>query len=334
MYVTGEPVPAEDAASKQAAPRSSTSAATPNRGRDGNKTAFQDHGLWFATNGYVCLVVDTLQLGEIAGIHHGTYNLGRWWWHARGYTPAGVECWNGIRGIDYLVLAARRRRRERSASPASPAAGRRRLDRRGRRPREGRGARVSGMSDLECYVTNKVINGHCDCMFLYNTYQWDWTTIAALFAPRPLLFANSDNDPIFPMDGNRRIIGQAAEVLRDARQAGQRRRIRLEGRPRLPARPARRDLPVLQQAPEGRRGDQVKDAVIQVDPRQGPARLPRRQGPARRTRSTPRPTRRSCRVAKVKLPEAGKFKEWKAGLVKQLARRVFGRCRRKCRGPT
>jgi hypothetical protein len=62
------------------------------------------------------------------------------------------------------------------------------------------------MSDLESYVKNKVINGHCDCMFLYNTYQWDWTTIAALVAPRPLLFANSDDDKIFPMDGNRRII--------------------------------------------------------------------------------------------------------------------------------
>src|SRR5262245_40631807 len=45
------------------------------RGRDGNKTAFQDHGMWFASNGYVCLVLDTLQLGEIAGKHHGTYNL-------------------------------------------------------------------------------------------------------------------------------------------------------------------------------------------------------------------------------------------------------------------
>jgi hypothetical protein len=40
------------------------------RGRDGNKTAFQDHGLWFAANGYVCLIIDTLQLGEIPGIHH------------------------------------------------------------------------------------------------------------------------------------------------------------------------------------------------------------------------------------------------------------------------
>jgi hypothetical protein len=73
------------------------------RGRNGNKTAFQDHGMWFATHGYICLIIDTLQLGEIPGIHHGTYNLGRWWWQARGYTPAGVECWNGIRAIDYLV---------------------------------------------------------------------------------------------------------------------------------------------------------------------------------------------------------------------------------------
>jgi dipeptidyl aminopeptidase/acylaminoacyl peptidase len=73
------------------------------RGRDGNKTAFQDHGMWFANNGYICLIIDTLQLGEIPGVHHGTYSRGRWWWQALGYTPAGVECWNGMRAIDYLV---------------------------------------------------------------------------------------------------------------------------------------------------------------------------------------------------------------------------------------
>jgi dienelactone hydrolase len=176
-----------------------------NRGRDGNKTAFQDHGLWFASNGYVCLVVDTLQLGEVAGKHHGTYNLGRFWWQDRGYTPAGVECWNGIRAIDYLV----------SRPDVDP-------ERIGVTGISGGGATtvwvaaaddrvkvavpVSGMSDLESYVTNKVINGHCDCMFFINTYQWEWTTALALFAPKPLLFANSDNDTIFPMDGNRRII--------------------------------------------------------------------------------------------------------------------------------
>src|SRR5262249_43937701 len=73
---------------------------------------------------------------------------------------------------------------------------------------------VSGMSDLESYVTNRVINGHCDCMFLVNLYAWEWTTIAALIAPRPMLFANSDNDPIFPMDGNRRIIARLREAYK------------------------------------------------------------------------------------------------------------------------
>ncbi len=185
------------------------------RGRDGGRGAFQDHGFWFANNGYVCLIVDTLQLGEIPGIHHGTYGLRggkgeaptRMWWHSMGYTPAGVEAWNGVRGIDYLV----------SRPEVDP-------ERIGVTGISGGGAAtfwvtvadervkvavpVSGMADLESYVKNKVINGHCDCMFLYNTYQWDWTTIAAMVAPRPMLFANSDNDPIFPMDANRRVIAK------------------------------------------------------------------------------------------------------------------------------
>ncbi len=91
-----------------------------NRGRDGNKVAFQDHGLWFASNGYVCLIVDTLQLGEVAGKHHGTYMLERWWWQDRGYTPAGVECWNGIRALIIWCRGPKWMAR-RSASPASRA---------------------------------------------------------------------------------------------------------------------------------------------------------------------------------------------------------------------
>src|SRR5580704_7398634 len=46
----------------------------------GNKTAYQQHGIWFARNGYVCLVLDTLQYGEIPGHHRGTYDEGMWWW--------------------------------------------------------------------------------------------------------------------------------------------------------------------------------------------------------------------------------------------------------------
>jgi dienelactone hydrolase len=176
-----------------------------NRGRDGNKTAFQDHGMWFASNGYVCLVVDTLQLGEVAGKHHGTYNLNRFWWQDRGYTPAGVECWNGIRAIDYLV-ARPDVDAERIGVTGISGGGATTVWLAAADERVKVAVPVSGMSDLESYVTNKVINGHCDCMFFVNTYQWEWTTALALFAPKPLLFANSDNDTIFPMDGNRRII--------------------------------------------------------------------------------------------------------------------------------
>jgi dienelactone hydrolase len=183
------------------------------RGRDGNKTAFQDHGMWFASNGYICLVIDTLQLGEIPGIHHGTYREGRWWWQARGYTPAGVECWNGIRAIDYLT----------SRPDVDP-------ERIGVTGISGGGAAtiwiaaaddrvkcavpVSGMSDLESYVKNKIINHHCDCMLMINTYSWEWTTIAALIAPRPMLFCNSDNDTIFPMDANRRIADRLRKLYK------------------------------------------------------------------------------------------------------------------------
>ncbi|MSR52062.1 MAG: hypothetical protein EXS09_02085 [Gemmataceae bacterium] len=173
------------------------------KGRDGNKTAFQDHGLWFASNGYVCLVVDTLQLGEVTGKHHGTYNLNRFWWQNRGYTPAGVECWNGIRAIDYLVNRPEVDA-ERIGVTGISGGGATTVWIAAADERVKVAVPVSGMSDLESYVTNKVINGHCDCMFFVNTYQWEWTTSLALFAPKPLLFANSDNDPIFPMDGNRR----------------------------------------------------------------------------------------------------------------------------------
>ena len=181
------------------------------RGRNGNKTAYQSHGIWYAKHGYICLIVDTLQRGEIEAIHHGTYRENRWWWHSRGYTSAGVECWNGIRGIDYLV----------SRPDVDP-------DRIGVTGRSGGGAAtfwiaaadnrvkassaVSGMADLPSYVNNRVINGHCDCMFMYNTYEWPWVRIAGLVAPRPLLFVNGDVDPIFPMDANDRLINRMERI--------------------------------------------------------------------------------------------------------------------------
>ncbi|MGB9626071.1 MAG: alpha/beta hydrolase family protein, partial [Phycisphaerae bacterium] len=178
-----------------------------NQGRDGNKTAYQSHGIWFARHGYICLVVDSLQLGEIAGIHHGTFREGRWWWHSRGYTPAGVECWNGVRGVDYL-LSRPDVDPDRIAVTGISGGGAATFWITAADDRVKIAVPVSGMADLVSYIGSRTINHHCDCMFLYNVFEWPWTRIAALVAPRPMLFVNSDDDPIFPMDANERIINR------------------------------------------------------------------------------------------------------------------------------
>jgi len=196
-----------------------------NKGRNGNKTAYQHHGIWFANHGYVCLVIDTLMLGEIGepmgAIHHGTYRYERWWWHSRGYTSAGVECWNGVRAIDYLVSRPEVNP-ERIAVTGISGGGAATFWISAADERVKAAVPVSGMSDLETQVIDKVINGHCDCMFLYNTYLWELTNIAALLAPRPFLFANSDWDTIFPMPGNQRIRDRLESLYKLYDKAGER----------------------------------------------------------------------------------------------------------------
>jgi dienelactone hydrolase len=179
----------------------------------GNKVAYQHHGIWFARNGYVCLVIDTIELGEIRGEHHGTYNRGMWWWNSRGYTPAGVEAWNSIRALDYLQ--------------SRPEVDRERL---GVTGRSGGGAYswwlaalderikaacpVAGITDLQNHVVDGTVEGHCDCMFMVNTYRWDYAMVAALVAPRPLLICNSDKDSIFPLDGVERVHQKVAGIYK------------------------------------------------------------------------------------------------------------------------
>ncbi|NJN05856.1 MAG: prolyl oligopeptidase family serine peptidase, partial [Rhodobacteraceae bacterium] len=177
----------------------------------GNKTGYQHHGEWFARHGYVCLIIDTIQLGELEGVHHGTHRFGMWWWNARGYTPAGVEAWNSIRALDYLQ--------------SRPEVDGERL---GVTGRSGGGAYswwvaalddrikvaapVAGITDLENHVVDGVVQGHCDCMFMVNTYGWDYAQVAALVAPRPLLICNTDKDSIFPLDGVVRVHERVAKV--------------------------------------------------------------------------------------------------------------------------
>ncbi|NJM55438.1 MAG: prolyl oligopeptidase family serine peptidase, partial [Verrucomicrobiae bacterium] len=73
-------------------------------------------------------------------------------------------------------------------------------------------APVAGITDLENHVVDGCVEGHCDCMFMVNTYRWDYAQVAALVAPRPLLICNSDKDKIFPLDGVQRIHEKVREV--------------------------------------------------------------------------------------------------------------------------
>ncbi|HEX7902157.1 MAG TPA: prolyl oligopeptidase family serine peptidase [Planctomycetota bacterium] len=175
--------------------------------RDGHKAAVQDHGIWFATHGYVALLVDTIELGEVTCTHHGTYSDKRWWWHSAGFTPAGVECWNAIRGIDYLQSRPDVDP-ERIGATGISGGGAATFWISAADERVKASAPVSGMADLTWYIGEDGVNGHCDCMFLYNTFRWNWTSIAALVAPRPMLFTNSDDDKIFPMSANERVINR------------------------------------------------------------------------------------------------------------------------------
>jgi hypothetical protein len=179
----------------------------------GAKAGYQHHGAWYARNGYACLTIDTLQLGEIEGIHHGTHRYGMWWWLNRGYTPAGVEAWNCVRALDYLETR--------------PEIDKSRF---GVTGRSGGGAYswwiaaiddrikvavpTAGITDLQNHVVDGTVEGHCDCMFMVNTYRWDYPQVAALVAPRPLLISNTDSDGIFPLDGVVRTFDKVRRIYR------------------------------------------------------------------------------------------------------------------------
>lgn len=185
----------------------------------GSKVNYQHHPEWFAEHGYVCLILDTLQLGELQGLHHGTHHLNMWWWQTLGYTPAGIECWNAMRALDYLET-----RKEVD------------MKRVGVTGRSGGGAYswwvtaaddrircavpVAGIADLYSHVCEGVatrfrkgvITGHCDCMYFVNTYRWDFPQVMALCAPRPVLLANGDDDPIFPGPGCQRLAAKTKRI--------------------------------------------------------------------------------------------------------------------------
>lgn len=171
---------------------------------DGQKVAYQAYVRKLVQLGFVCLILETTHQGEVEGEHHGCYARGWFHWYSKGYTPAGVEVWNAMRGLDLL-------------------AGMKEVDaeRLGVTGRSGGGAqswfvaaadeRVKaaipevGATTLHEQILTRTIDGHCDCMMPINTYKIDFTDIGALIAPRSLLIQQGDRDRLTNIEGVRNL---------------------------------------------------------------------------------------------------------------------------------
>ncbi|MBL8179081.1 MAG: acetylxylan esterase [Bryobacterales bacterium] len=169
---------------------------------DGAKITYQHHGVWFAQNGFAAFVLDTIEFGEISGLHHGLHNLAMYNWLSLGYNPTGVEVWNAIRALDYLES-----RPEIDARNA------------GITGRSGGGAvswftaaaddrfrvaaPVHGTWSIGPHVAHDTVQQNCDCIYFWNTYQIDLPLVGALIAPRPLRIVNATKDGAFPPTGYR-----------------------------------------------------------------------------------------------------------------------------------
>lgn len=171
------------------------------------KIHYQDHGRHFARLGFVTLVIDTVQFGEVQGHHHGTYARGWFDWVSKGYTPTAIEVWNAIRGLDLLS--------ERDDVDEQ---------RLGVTGHSGGGsiswwtmcadervkviATSSGTGHAASHIKDRTLDGHCDCNFPNNPYGWSLIEQYALAAPRPVLIVAPDRDEVFQIASVREVYDQ------------------------------------------------------------------------------------------------------------------------------
>lgn len=171
------------------------------------KTHYQAHPRHFAELGFVCLIIETIELGEVAGDHHGCIQRGDWHWYSRGYTPAAIEMLSGIRGLDLLeqrpeVDATRLGVTGISGGGATTWA----TAAADERVRVA--APICSTGTLGSHLTDGTIDTHCDCMWWINTASWDLADVGGLIAPRPLLIASAKADPLYRVEAIRTVHNQ------------------------------------------------------------------------------------------------------------------------------
>jgi cephalosporin-C deacetylase-like acetyl esterase len=175
------------------------------------KTHYQAHPRRFVELGFVCLLIETLEGEEMQGYHHGPYEEGWFHWYSRGYTTAGVEMLNGVRGLDLLVQRPEVDPTRLGVTGISGggttswwvSAGDERVK---------VSSPVCGTSTLASYVYDRTIDSNCDCMWWINSYRWDLADVGALIAPRPLLIVDSNRDVHFTLASTQEVYRQLKQL--------------------------------------------------------------------------------------------------------------------------
>jgi cephalosporin-C deacetylase-like acetyl esterase len=177
------------------------------------KMHYQPHCRTFAKLGFVTIVIDTIQFGEVRGVHHGTFKHGWFHWISKGYTPAAVEVWNGMRAIDLLC--------DRTDVDSS---------RIGVTGQSGGGslswwtaiaddrikvlAPSCGTGTIASHIKERTIDTHCDCVHPNNPKGSSLIELCALAAPRPCLIASPDQDKHFQIDSVREVYNRLKPIYK------------------------------------------------------------------------------------------------------------------------
>ncbi len=175
------------------------------------KVHYQAYPAKFAELGFVCLIIETIQRGEVEGKHWGPYANGWFNWYSRGYNPADVELWNAIRGIDLLTSRSEVDIENMGVTGIS-GGGSQSWYIAAADPRIKAVAPVCGASTLKAQIGERTIDGHCDCMMPTNTYQIDFQDIGALIAPRPLLIGQADRDGLNTIESVRELYSDVKKI--------------------------------------------------------------------------------------------------------------------------
>ena len=177
----------------------------------GAKYNYQDRAAWFASHGFACLILDTLEFGEVPGIHHGTHDLNLWHWLSLGYTPAGTEVWNAIRALDYLETRPEVDIRRFGVTGIS-GGGAMTWYTAAVDDRVQAAAPVCSTYTFGSQAAGWRASGQCDCIYFCNTYGSDLPMVGALIAPRPLLMISGRKDLDFPPAGYHEVFRRSKQI--------------------------------------------------------------------------------------------------------------------------